>query len=314
MPQKITSSSATHPKISIAEKFSGFIRLTRWREHVPYTIPIVLAGALMAVYINQIALDWRLIPVLLANILTMAFAFMINDLEDAADDAQDPQKKAHNVISQGIISYREGFLFGTLLFVLALALYIPGGWKTFGTGGLTLILCYLYSAAPFRLKALPIIDVISHALMLAGLLMLSSYLIYDAYPGKAWFMIAAVTMGSVYGQFYNQLDDFELDRAAKLRNTAIMIGKNATQAAMYGSIILGILSFLAAVWFDCFPMWLGPILLIVLFTLSLFQWNIDMRGSETKDSGMIQAPALIAGNILVLIWLIHELGILTITT
>jgi len=312
MPYPI-STSARSEKVNAAQKFSALIRLTRWREHVPYTIPNVLSGALIAVYINQITPDWRLVPVLVANILTMAFAFMINDVEDAPDDALDPPKKAHNVISQGIISQREGALFGAILFAIALILYVFGGWKTFGTGGLTLVLCYLYSAPPFRLKAHPIVDVVSHGLMLSGLVMLSGYLIYDTYPGKAWFMFIAVTMGSAYGQFYNQLDDYAIDKEVGLRNTAIMIGETATRMAMNGSILIGVTTFLIAVWLDCFPAWLGPILIVVIFTLSLFRWNIDMRGSETTDAGMIQTPTLVAGNIMVLIWLIHEMGILTIT-
>ena len=61
-------------KYTLLQKAAAVIRLTRWREHVPYTIPTVVVGALMSVHVNGLALDWRLLPVLVANILAMSVA------------------------------------------------------------------------------------------------------------------------------------------------------------------------------------------------------------------------------------------------
>lgn len=299
-------------KISFGMKVKAIIGLTRWREHVPYTIPLVIMGALIALELNNLAFTWRIFPVLIANILAMSFAFMINDVEDAPDDARDPRKKAHNVISSGILSYAEGVALSAITFGLALALYALGGWKTFGTGGLTLVLCYLYSAHPFRLKARPIVDVLSHATMLAGLLMLSGYMIYDAYPDQAWFIIIAVTLGSAYGQFYNQIDDFSLDKKAGLKNTAMLLGKRLTQLLMYGCLAGAVLLAALSIWIGLFPAWLGGIALVVIFTLTLFQWQYDMRGNEADSTGQIQIPILIGANIIALIWLVQTMGLLTI--
>lgn len=298
--------------VSLAEKVKAVIRLTRWREHVPYTIPLVIIGALISLHLNELEFTWRIFPVIVANILAMSFAFMINDVEDAPDDARDPQKKANNVISSGILSYAAGVTLSATTFAVALGLYVMGGWKTFGTGGLTLVLCYLYSAHPFRLKARPIIDVVSHAAMLSGLLMLSGYLIFNAYPGKAWLIILAVTLGSAYGQFYNQIDDFTLDKKAGLRNTAMMFGKRGTQMVMYGCLAVAVILVAVSIWIGLFPAWLAGIALAIILTLALFRWHGDMRGHVAASTGQVQIPILIGANLIALIWLVQAMGLLAI--
>jgi len=70
----------------------GLIRLTRWKEYIAFVVPLTVLGALLAARPNGILLDWRLIVVTLANILAVAYAFMINDIEDAPDDARDPAR------------------------------------------------------------------------------------------------------------------------------------------------------------------------------------------------------------------------------
>jgi 4-hydroxybenzoate polyprenyltransferase len=293
------------------EKLKAVRQLSRWRQHVPYTIPAVLGGGLMAAHLKAVALDWRLLTVIAANILAMSFAFMINDVVDAPDDAKDPNKHS-NVIAQGILSIKEGYFLAASTFALATLLFFFGGWYSFGAGMLTLILAYLYSAKPFRLKSRPIVDVLSHVLMLSGLLMFSSYVIYDPFPQQAWFHLVAITFASAYGQFYNQVADFEADRAAGLRNTASFLGKRGTKVALYLSAALGVMCFAVAVYLNSFPLYLGWILLLTIFTLSLFRWDTDMRGNNADTSGMIQQPFLILVNILSFVWLLVELGILKI--
>src|SRR5690606_41448835 len=51
-------------------------------------------------------LDLRLVAVTAANILAVAYAFMINDIEDAPDDALDPARAAKNPITSGRLGIR----------------------------------------------------------------------------------------------------------------------------------------------------------------------------------------------------------------
>jgi len=294
-------------------KLNAIIKLTRWRQHVPYTIPLVLAGGLMASSQSGISLDWRLLAILLANILAMSFAFMINDVIDAPDDARDPIKTKSNIISQGLLTIHEAYLLCGIIFITSSALFFLGGSLPFLVGLGTLFLSLFYSMPPLRLKARPIVDVLAHVLMLSAFLLLSSYLAYDTKLLAGWWVILAVTFASAYGQFYNQVDDFETDKQAGLNNTAILIGKQYSIRLMQVSALLTIVCFISAILSNVFPLWLIWVLGITVITLALFRWDIDMRGNQADASGMVQRPVLITANIVVLIWLLDSLSLLGIS-
>ena len=301
-------SSASQPE----SKLRAAIRLSRWREHVPFTVPLTLVGSLLAIEALQIAVDWRLFAVLAANILSMSFAFMINDIEDAPDDALNPAKKLHNVISSGALSRRQGWSITWLAFVIALLLYGISGGRALLSGGLTLTLCYLYSAHPFRLKARPITDVLSHALMLSGLLMAAGFFTYHADPQKAWLVMLAATLFSAYGQFYNQVDDYDVDKAAGLKNTAVLLGKMPALALGYASLAGALFCMAAATLQGLFPTWLGAVLIIGIIACILFPWELDMRGNPASAGGNVQRPALLIANLVTLVWLASTMGFLAI--
>ena len=293
-------------------KLAALLRLTRWREHVPFTIPLTIVGALLAAEPAAIMVDSRLLAVLAGNVLAMSFAFMINDVEDAPDDALDPAKKAHNVISSGLLSRREGQVVTTLTGILSFVLFAAAGAFTLLLGAVMLLLCYLYSAHPFRFKARPLTDVVSHALMLSGLIIATGYFAYGREPGAVWLVIAAASLFSAYGQFYNQVADFEVDQQAGLNNTAGLLGKGLTAILGHASIALALICMVAAILQGLFPVWLGTILLLGAFTCLLFPWELDMRGNLAQDGGNLQRPGLIVANLVTLTWLASNLEWLTI--
>jgi 4-hydroxybenzoate polyprenyltransferase len=234
---------------ALSRKAVGLIRLSRWKEFVPFTIPVTLFGALL----TQQPLDWRIIAVTLANILAVAYAFMINDIEDAPDDAIDPARAARNPIAMGEISGRLGWAVSALVALAAIGLYAMGGLWVLGIGVLTVLLSHFYSWKPVRLKAWPVADVTSHSLMLSGLLFLAGYFAYDVNPGWVWLIGLATTLISIYGQLYNQLRDYDMDRAAGLHNTAIMVGERITRFLMYLCVALAVIFFLAAFALGVYP-------------------------------------------------------------
>lgn len=301
---------------AVASKRGGalaaIIRLTRWREHVPFTIPLTIVGGLLALEPQAAQADWRLFAVLAANILAMSFAFMLNNIEDAPDDALDAHKGRQNVISSGLLSRRQGAAAAAITFIAALALYAACGTLALLIGGLTLALCYLYSAHPFRFKARPITDVLSHALMLSGCLVAAGYFTYDSQPGDVWLVIAAASLFSAYGQFYNQVADYEVDKAAGLKNTAVLLGKATTSILGHISIAIALVCMLAAIAQALFPLWLGTILVIGVITTIIFPWEFDMRGNLARDGGNVQRPGLIIANLLALTWLASNMGLITI--
>ncbi len=284
----------------------ALIKLTRWKEHVNFVVALTLLGALLAVQAapEGTAIDWRLAAVMLANLLAMAYAFMINDIEDAPDDALDPARAAKNPVTSGEL---EPGLARAVLVVVGLAslgLFALGGTSVLLIGGLTLLLSHLYSWRAVRLKAWPVTDVVSHSLMLSGLLLVAGYFIYHDTPGPAWLVAAAVTLVSVYGQLYNQLRDYDMDKAAGLHNTAIILGEQRTRFLAYGVVALAVLLLLLAIFSGVFPLWLAVPLGISALLSQLYRPKTDIRGSEFADpSARVQGQVLIAANLTIVVWL-----------
>ena len=289
---------------TLKAQLKGLIRLTRWKEFIPFVVPLTLMGALLAARPHNTPLDLRLAAVTLANILAVAYAFMINDIEDAPDDARDPDRAARNPIATGEIGVRMGYAACRVVAAVTLIAYAFGGLTVFLIGAATLLLSHLYSWRPIRLKAWPVTDVVSHSLMLSGLLLLAGYFVYDNEPGIVWLVAAGATLVSVYGQLYNQLRDFEMDKAAGLHNTAILLGEANARRAMYLSVGLGGVCLLAAIVQQLFPLWLGLALLISIAFSMLIRPRGDMRGSKSVEiTGAAQIQALVAVNLTMAIWL-----------
>lgn len=294
---------------TLQEQLYGLIRLTRWKEYVPFVIPLTILGALLAARPHGILLDWRLVAVTCANILAVAYAFMINDIEDASDDARDPDRAARNPVTSGEIDVRFGYSACRVVAAATLCLYAFGGLAVLGIGIATLLLSHMYSWRPVRLKAWPVTDIISHSLMLSGLLLLAGYFIYHNHPGVVWFVAGGATLFSVYGQLYNQLRDYDMDKAAGLFNTAIVLGQVNAKRMMYLSIGLAALCLLVAISKDVFPLGLGVAFLISVIVSSRIKPGKDMRGGEAIEaSGAMQVQGLIAINLTIAMWLCYAIA------
>jgi len=296
--------ATVHPTLSV--KVRGLIRLTRWKEYIPYIVPLTVCGALLAVQAYKGTPGGRLIIALIANTLVMAYAFMINDVEDAPDDALEAHRAARNPISSGELTRREGWIASAAVAVVTLVLYaLLGTWPLF-FGAFTLALSHFYSWKPVRLKKWPVTDVLSHSLMLSGLPFLVGFFTYNSEPGPVWLVALGVTLVSVYGQLYNQIRDFNMDKAAGLKNTAIMVGQRNTQLLMYAAmgsaVVMLVLSFILRI----IPFWvlIAPIVCIPVVFMVYRTRSGDMRGGKAADfSGDIQQPIMVLINCAVIVWL-----------
>ncbi len=298
----MTASPSTPPRA--ADRARALLRLTRWAEHVPFTLAATLLGANMAAHHAGAALDGRVLTVLAANALAVTFAFMVNDLADAPDDARDPARAARNAVASGALTARTGWAVSGAVAGAALALYAALPAPAALTGGVTLLLGLLYSWRPVRLKARPIADVIAHLLMLSALLVLAGYLAFDAAPGRVWWVVAAAGLISAYGQLYNQVRDDAQDRAAGLRNTTALLGTVRARIAMRACLgAAGLLLALTAL-LGLWPLWLGAVLAALAVPVFLWRRGTDMRGTAAIDAtGRLQLGAMLAACAAMLVWL-----------
>lgn len=283
----------------------GLVRLTRAREHLPFVVPISLIGALLGTGQGETQLDLRFVLVTLANVLAVTYAFMVNDIEDSDDDSTAPESAARNAVSSGVISPRLGWGASALVFGVSLGLYGLVGGRSLILGAAILAISHFYSWRLIRLKSMFLLDVVSHALMLGGLLMLTSFYAYSASPGWGWAVILAITLFSAYGQLYNQIRDLPTDCAVGLRTTTVELGARRARRIMYALLALSALFFMVAIAKGLFPF-----VMLVTFSavFAVSTWRSsgirDARGSPVQDfSGSLQTSGLLATNSAVALWL-----------
>ena len=282
----------------------GLLQLTRYREYVLFVCVTTLMGAKL----GGGDFDLRLMIVLAANILVVGFAFMYNDVEDAPDDALDERKARRNPISAGIISPRMGRAACVAVSALLLGLYGVLGFMPVMLGGLCLALAFLYSWRVARLKAVPVADLISHSLSLAGLQFLCAYFTYDQGKPYSWLFFLFVVFFSVYGELNNELRDIVVDQKAGIRHTADLIGLKWTKVLMIASIVGAVAVIVAFLAMQMIPIWLlivpavlGP----MLFAEQL--WRLVRREANVVDDReALHQPALLVGVITVLAWFVVD--------
>jgi 4-hydroxybenzoate polyprenyltransferase len=281
----------------------ALIKLARYREYVLFVFLTSLVGVKLA----DAPLDWRMPIVLLTNMLTVCFAFMVNDIEDAELDALHPWKRLRNPISSGELARPWAYAVASAVAALTLLLSALIDIRVFLLSLAGLALGWAYSWQALRLKAMPIIDLISHTLMLAGIQLLVAYFSYASGSWSIWPVFMACILVSAYGELYNELHDFETDRAVGLRTTAIVLGQPTAQVLMYaflaGSCMLVVLS----IWQRLVPLQVVAIPVVVLLAIALYRPSRDARGQVSLDfSGSLQVPALVAINATMTVWVISD--------
>ena len=259
----------------------GLLKLTRFDEYVFFVIVTTLLGVASA----GGNVDWRFLVVLLANWTAVGFAFMINDIEDAPDDALSSSKINRNPVSAGLITPKTARIWTFIVGVISAALFALLGTWPFIFGLLSLILGYLYSYRGVRLKTIAFLDVLSHCLMLAGLQFLTGYFTYSTTLVRNWLWpFLFVVCISVYGELYNEIRDFEGDQAAQLRHTAIVLGSRTSHVLMLAILVLGIFSGIVSfLVIDLIPFWVFIIMAVLALLLLLPQVLKLRRGDSSIE-------------------------------
>ena len=248
-------------------RISGLLRLTRFREYTSFVTVTTLLGAA----VGHGSFGWPLIRVLLANWLAVGFAFMINDVEDAPDDALNPAKAERNPVSAGDVSGRLGRSAAIIEAAFAAALFAGLGVWPFAVGLTCLTFGYLYSWRRIRLKTIPVADLVSHALMLAGLQFLAACFSFGRSPSWPWLLpFALVVAVSLYGQLFNELRDYEADLRAGVTHTASLLGPQVAQLVMMIWLGIGVISAILIIFvIRLIPAWVLLLMLAITGVLVL---------------------------------------------
>ena len=181
----------------------------------------------------------KLATAFVAGALFVWYAFSINNCFDVDTDSRNPAKTRKNPIAAGELSFRRGLLVSVLLALTGLGLASMTNREAFAVYAVMLLLATLYSAPP-RLKARPIVDVLSHGLFFGGLPFLYGALI-DGNLSEVEILIATgITFYSFALELRNHLADYESDLEAGLKTTPIVIGKGKSELLVEVFSILAI--------------------------------------------------------------------------
>lgn len=205
----------------MSKKLRAFFQLLRVDEYYGNTFVLTILGSLL----NKGHLSLiSLVQVFFVSLFLTAFAFAINDIEDAADDAKDPKKVNRNPISAKRLNLFEANIFTYALAGLCLLLAWSLGSLAFVLAVFGLILGFLYSYKAVRLKSMPILDLASHGLFLGAIQLLIAATAFNSpLTPLALLAAAGVFIASVVGDLNNEIRDWEVDRKTNIRNTASII-------------------------------------------------------------------------------------------
>lgn len=199
-----------------------------------------------SVLASRLPIDLGVILGLGINYLLLFCSFLYNDIEDAEDDAKSVSKRFKNPFGYKVWSYKFGYyLLFSIALISFLASYYIGGEVVLFLAVSNFIVGLLYSNKMLRLKAWPIIDLSSHAYLLAAVQVLFfMYLPNGTRDIWSWLIVFGIFLFSAGGDLLNEYRDYEDDREAGLLNTASFLGKGITKLISRSMFVLG--SFLLA--------------------------------------------------------------------
>ena len=250
------------------KKIIALLKLTRFKEFTFFVTVTTLLGIASA----HGEFGWQFVGVLVANWLAVMFAFMINDVEDADDDALNPKKINRNPVSAGDLNPRTATFASFLVAGASAIIYSLLGFWPFVLGIISLILGWIYSWRVIRLKNMAFFDLVSHCMMLAGLQFLPGYLAFDNHPQTfIWlFPFTSVVAISLYGELFNELRDLDGDLKAGLRHTGAKLGARPTYWLMMSVLAVGVAcAFVTIFLLDIIPTWVVILLFAVALALTI---------------------------------------------
>jgi 4-hydroxybenzoate polyprenyltransferase len=157
--------------------------------------------------------------IFLANLFLTSFGYAINDIEDAEDDFYDLIKRKRNPIANKDLGKRQSYLFSFILLMSGLFLLYVINRLVFFLGIIFAIIGFLYSWKPVRLKSVPILDLISHAIFLGVIQFLITYLSFRPLDLSILPFLMIIIPFSMINELYGEILDFNIDKKTNINNT-----------------------------------------------------------------------------------------------
>jgi len=225
----------------LVKYLNSLLGLSRLKEYLPQLFLIFI---LISIISPQNLLSYEAIVIFLANLFLTAFTYAINDVEDAEDDYQDFKKRNRNLISNGVMCKKGGYVISFSLLFTGLILLFLLSKLVFIVGLLLSINSFFYSWKKLRLKSILFLDLVSHAVCLGILQFSTTYLTFSPLNSHILPFLIIIIPFSFSCQISQQLRDFEVDRKTKINNTSQLIGEENSIALVYVFCALSVAGFI----------------------------------------------------------------------
>lgn len=226
-----------------------YFRLTRLNEYIfvlLLTFPLIFLispGNLFSV----------ITPILFISNLTLtAFSYVFNDIEDADDDYHDIKKKKRNPIANKELTKNNGFFFSMILASIGLFLLYNLNQTVFFLGIINVLIGFLYSWKPIRLKSKPFTDLISHVLFLGTLQFSIIYLAFRPLDLHIIPLLMITISISMMNEIFHELVDYELDKKTQIKNTIQKLSRSNVKKILILLSLISLTSFF--VFLTTFPL------------------------------------------------------------
>ncbi len=197
--------------------------LARLEAYMPVCFFSTMVGLNIAGSSHNLA---SLLIIGLANMFAMAATCAFNDAEDAPEDML--ASSTRNIIALGKASKSTGYIVAVWSGIISLSLALIAGITVFLIIFALIVIAFLYSWRPVRLKSMPFWDLSTHAIM-GGLMFLSSAWSYGIFwDGHVLSVCLIFSSGIALALLAHQLYDYEDDIAAKTTTTVVVLGKRTT--------------------------------------------------------------------------------------
>lgn len=291
----------------IKETINDVLALTRWREYVMLVWPLTLLPVIM----GGAVIDGRLVALMAGNLCSFAFAFTINEVEDAQDDKQNRDRELHNPIALDKMSESAGWWWSAGVAGAGILAYSLLGKQGYLFGVTMMGLALLYSWKKVRLKSQPGWDLISHALVLGGLQYWIGFGVYGGDWMTAVIIESLVLLVSMHGQIHNQIRDFAADQTAGINNLAGKMGLSYARYFKYLLIIMAGIFAVLGLTRGAVPLYVVYIFITTTVILMVIGWDNKTtlrRGEKAGWGWRLMMNLGLVADIAVFSWLMVGLN------
>ena len=223
---------------------SKYIRLLRPIAWITFFLPFSVGFGLG---VNQNSNPIHMIFAFLAFVFWMGFCFILNALSDRnVDKYHDGRSKDMNLIFQPLVTGEITIKTAISISIIFLLLSLIFGWlinvQFFLLILIVDIIGYIYSMPPLRLKSKPLGDIFCNAF--AAVNIFSAGLSIGGENMNIFLVISIFLMAAVF-YIPTVVTDYEFDKKAGLKTSAVFYGPKKILLSMYPLTILSIIFWLS---------------------------------------------------------------------